>query len=157
MLRIRGSCDAFADRAPQSWAAANGGVTHGGLRCVWPPFLEIGLFACDPSIPPEEFLGPSGPKLETELKMSSRGLPAAGPKKLKKSRKRVKPVEKELKFPLFDSFSTLFLTFGAPGLEGPGNSFSTKGPRTPLGGWKGRNFSPFSGGSKEHLGIFREI
>ena len=26
---------------------------------------------CDPSIPPEEFLGPSGPKLETELKMSS--------------------------------------------------------------------------------------
>ena len=28
--------------------------------------------SCYPSIPPEEFLGPSGPKLETELKMSSR-------------------------------------------------------------------------------------
>ena len=25
-----------------SWAAANGGVTNGGLRGVWPPFLEIG-------------------------------------------------------------------------------------------------------------------
>ena len=24
------------------WAAANGGVTSGGLRGVWPPFLEIG-------------------------------------------------------------------------------------------------------------------
>ena len=23
------------------WAAANGGVTNGGLRGVWPPFLEI--------------------------------------------------------------------------------------------------------------------
>ena len=26
----------------KSWAAANGGVTNGGLRGVWPPFLEIG-------------------------------------------------------------------------------------------------------------------
>ena len=25
-----------------SWDAANGGVTNGGLRGVWPPFLEIG-------------------------------------------------------------------------------------------------------------------
>ena len=24
------------------WAAANGGVTDGGLRGVWPPFQEIG-------------------------------------------------------------------------------------------------------------------
>ena len=24
------------------WAATNGGVTNGGLRGVWPPFLEIG-------------------------------------------------------------------------------------------------------------------
>ena len=24
------------------WAAANGGVTDGGLRCAWSPFLEIG-------------------------------------------------------------------------------------------------------------------
>ena len=35
---------------------------------------------CDPSIPPEELLGPSGPKLETELKMSSRGREPRGPK-----------------------------------------------------------------------------
>ena len=27
---------------PKNWAAANGGVTNGGLRGVWPPFLEIG-------------------------------------------------------------------------------------------------------------------
>ena len=26
----------------KSWSAANGGVTNGGLRGVWPPFLEIG-------------------------------------------------------------------------------------------------------------------
>ena len=25
-----------------NWAAANGGVTNGGLRGVWPPFPEIG-------------------------------------------------------------------------------------------------------------------
>ena len=27
---------------PLSWSAANGGVTNGGLRGVWPPVLEIG-------------------------------------------------------------------------------------------------------------------
>ena len=26
------------------WSAASGGVTSGGLRGVWPPVLEIGLF-----------------------------------------------------------------------------------------------------------------
>ena len=98
---------------------------------------------CHPSIPPEEFLGPSGPKLEAELIMSSRGLPAPGSKK--RSRKRVKKWKFQLFFNLFDSFSTPFLTFGTLGPEGPGNSFSTpfptlgpKGPRTPLGGCKGR-------------------
>ena len=29
-------------KATPAWAAANGGVTNGGLRGVWPPFLEIG-------------------------------------------------------------------------------------------------------------------
>ena len=29
---------------PRNWAAASWGVTNGGLRGVWPPFLEIGLF-----------------------------------------------------------------------------------------------------------------
>ena len=32
--------DTFLQRG--RWAAANGGVTNGGLRGVWPPFLEIG-------------------------------------------------------------------------------------------------------------------
>ena len=27
---------------PKNWAAANAGVTNGGLRGVWPPFQEIG-------------------------------------------------------------------------------------------------------------------
>ena len=26
----------------ENWTAANGGVTNGGLKGVWPPFLEIG-------------------------------------------------------------------------------------------------------------------
>ena len=112
-----------------------------------PDFGERHQERCrDPSIALEEFLGPSGPKLERELKMSPRGLPApGGPKKLKKkSRKRVK-WKFQLFFNFFDSFSTLFLTFGALGPEGPRNSLSTpfptlgpKGPRAPLGGWKGR-------------------
>ena len=29
---------------PRLGSAENGGVTNGGLRGVWPPFLEIGLF-----------------------------------------------------------------------------------------------------------------
>ena len=53
----------------------------------------------------------------------------------------------QLFFNFFDSFSTLFSTFGTPGSEGPGNSFSTpfptlgpKGPELapPLWGLKGR-------------------
>ena len=32
------------DRGPGCWAATNRGVTNRGLRGVWPPFLEIGLF-----------------------------------------------------------------------------------------------------------------
>ena len=58
--------------------------------------------------------------------MSSRGLPASGPQKLKKESKKSQKVEistlfqvKKWKFQLFfnffDSFSTLFLTFGALG------------------------------------------
>ena len=51
----------------------------------------------------------------------------------------------QLFFNFFESFWALFLTFWAPGPEGPGNSFSTpfptlgpKGPGTPLWGLKGR-------------------
>ena len=73
--------------------------------------------------------------------MSSRGLPAPG---AKQSRKRVEKWKFQLFFNFINSFPTLFLTFGALGPEGLGNStpFPTlgpKGPRTPLGGWKGRN------------------
>ena len=50
--------------------------------------LPLAPCLCDPSIPQEEFLGPSGPKLETELKMSSWGLPAPGPKKFKTESKK---------------------------------------------------------------------
>ena len=33
----------FLQSGPRKfWAAANGGVTNGGLRGVWPPFSEIG-------------------------------------------------------------------------------------------------------------------
>ena len=39
---------------PDHWAAAHGGVTNGGLRGVWPPFLEIGLFR--PFLPFSPFL-----------------------------------------------------------------------------------------------------
>ena len=88
---------------------------------------------CDPSIPPEEFLGPSGPKLETELKMSSRGLPAPGPKKLKtESKKKSKMLKKSRNFHIFDSFSTLFLTFWAfRPRELIFNSVSNFGPEGP--------------------------
>ena len=52
-------------------------------------FIVFSLpLVCDPSIPPEEFLGLSGPKLETELKMSSRGLAAPVSKKLKTESKK---------------------------------------------------------------------
>ena len=52
-----------------------------------------------------------------------------------------------MKFPVFDSFSTLFFNFLDPGARRPrelifNSVFPTlgpKGPRTPLGGWKGRN------------------
>ena len=38
------------------------------------------LTSCDPSIPPEEFLGPLGPQLERELKMGSGAFQPLGPK-----------------------------------------------------------------------------
>ena len=117
--------------------------------------------SCYPSIPPEEFLGPSGPKLETELKVSSRGLAAPGSKKLKSESKKSQEVEKELKLPLFDSFSTLILTFWTPEgrkrelmfnsisnfrPEGPFPTFGPKRPRTPHGRLKDKrlrkNLSP---------------
>ena len=110
---------------------------------------------CDPSIPPEEFLGPSGPKLETELKMSSRGLPAPGPKKvLKTESKKSRKMEISTLFQLFRLFfDSVFKTFLVPGAaRSPGTHFQLrfqtlglKGPRTPLGGLKGRNRnSPFA-------------
>ena len=54
-------------------------------------------------------------------KMSSRGLSAPGPKKLKTGSKKS---QNRLFFNYFDSFSTPFSTFWAPGPRGLGNSFS---------------------------------
>ena len=88
------------------------GLTEGFLaRCLQGhiiPYLNsvLTLYRCDPSIPPEEFLGPSGPKLETKLKMSSRGLQALGVEKLKSELTRVNK-----KGGNFNSFSFIFLFF----------------------------------------------
>ena len=57
-------------------------------KILWCCSCDFLVLCCDPSIPPKKFLGPSGPKLETELKMSSRGLPAPGSKKLKTESKK---------------------------------------------------------------------
>ena len=72
--------------------------------------------------------------------MSSQGLPAPGSKKLKTESKKSRKSRKRVEISVFDSVSTLFITFWAPGPEA-GNSFSTpfptlgpKGPITPLGG-----------------------
>ena len=54
--------------ACRSASAKSASVSGFACRTFWG-------YTCDPSIPPEEFLGPSGLKLETELQMSSRGLP----------------------------------------------------------------------------------
>ena len=65
-------------------------------------------------------------------KMSSRGLSAPRPKKSKTESKKS---HNRLFFNYFDSFSTPFSTFWAPGPRGPGNSFSalfpTLGPEGP--------------------------
>ena len=83
---------------------------------------------------------------ETELKMSSVGLPAQGSKKLemelkkgRKSRRRGKRVEKVEKEPTFSTFSTLFglrfQRFFGPRVGRPGelisNSVSNLGPEVP--------------------------
>ena len=81
---------------------------------------------CETSIPPEELLGPSGPKLETELNMSSRGLPAPGPKKLKTESKKESKKLKRAEIYTFSLFFDSVLTFWTPGPEGPGNSFQLR-------------------------------
>ena len=98
-----------------------------------------------PPIPPQEFLGPSGPKLETELKTSSRGLPAPGVQKVKNGvEKESKKLKKSWNFHFFDSvFNCLDPGAGRP-RELVFNSVP-KGPRTPLGGLKGRKQRSYSG------------
>ena len=120
-----------------------------------PPFRHLGKFfwqsrlmrvseSCDPSIPPEEFLRPPGPKLETELKMSSWGLLAPGSQKVKNRVEKSQKVEVLTLFPLFDSFSTLFLTFWGPEAGRPRelifnsvSNFEPGGPKTSSGGMEG--------------------
>ena len=77
--------------------------------------------------PQKNSSGPSGLKLETELKMSSRGLPASGPKKVIKSEsKRVKKVEISTLFQHFDSFWTRFSLFGSRGRKAPRTHFQLR-------------------------------
>ena len=93
------------------------------------------LSVCDPSIPPGEFLGPSGPKLETELKMSSRGLPAPGSKKLKTELKKSRKSRKRVEIFIFRLFFNSVFNFLDPGAGRPRelifNSVSTFGPEGP--------------------------
>ena len=71
-----------------------------------------------------QFLGPSGPKLETELKMSSRGLPAPGSKKLKtESKKESKKLKKSWNFHFSTLFRLCFELFGPRGRKAPGTHF----------------------------------
>ena len=100
-----------------------------------------------PFHPPRGVLGPFRPKVGNGVENEFPGPSGPGAQKVKnRVEEESKKWKVQLFFNFFDSFSTLFLTFWAPGPEGPGNSFSTpfptlgpKGPRTPLGGWKGRN------------------
>ena len=64
-------------------------------------------------------MGPSGPKSETELKTSSRGLPAPGPKKLKTESKKSRKMEISTLFQLFRLFFDSILNFLGPGAGRP--------------------------------------
>ena len=103
---------------------------------------------CDPSIPPEEFLGPSGPKLETELKMSSRGLPAPGFKKLKTESKKSRKMEISTIFQLYRLFFDSVFNFLDPGAGRPRelifssiSNFGPEGPKNSSGGIEGSQSS----------------
>ena len=68
---------------------------------------------CDPSIPLEEFLGPSGPKLETELKMSSGAFRPRELIKLKTESKKSRKMEISTLFQLFQLlFDSVFNFLG---------------------------------------------
>ena len=102
----------------------------------------------DPSIPPEELLGPSGPKLETELKMSSWGLLAPGPRKLKSESKKRQKVEISTLSAFVIFFRLWFQLFG----ELIFNSVSNFGPEGPKSSSGGINQSRFLGrGCEEAL------
>ena len=79
-------------------------------------------------------LGPSGPELEKESENEFRGLSAPGPKKSKTESKKS---QDRFFFNYFDSFSTPFSTFWAPGPLGPGRAlifglfFPTLGQKAP--------------------------
>ena len=97
-----------------------------------------------PFNPPRGVLGPFGPKVGNGVENEFSGPSGPGVQKVENR------VEKESKSGnsnsfsnFFDSFSTLFLAFWAPGPEGPGNSFSTvsnfgpEGPKNSSGGIEG--------------------
>ena len=110
--------------------------------------MQTRTFRLRPFNPHRGVPGPFGPKVGNGVENEFPGPSGPGAQKVKNG---VQKESKKLKFQLFsnffDSFVTPFLTFWAPGPEGPRNSFSTplptlgpKGPATPLWGLKGRNF-----------------
>ena len=84
-----------------------------------------------PFNPPRGAFGPFGPKVGNRVENEFPGPSGPGVQKVKIRVEKESKLEKELKFPLFDSFSTLILTFWGPGAGRP------KGPKAPLGGLKG--------------------
>ena len=95
-----------------------------------PSFVSKATESCDSLALLQGSFGPSRPKVGKRVGNEFPGPLGFGAQKVaKQSRQRVKVVENSR----FDSFSTRFSTFWAPGPRGPGNSFSDSfsGPDTP--------------------------
>ena len=88
-----------------------------------------------PFNPPRGVLGPFVPKIGNGVENEFPGPSGPGAQELKTESQKSQKVEISTPFQLF---LTLFLTFGTPGPEGPGNSFSTPfpilGPKVEIGG-----------------------
>ena len=94
-------------------------------------------FDLRPFNPPRGVLGPFGPKVGNGVENEFPGPSGPGAQKVKNGlEKKSKKWKLQLFLKFFDFFSALFLTFGAPGPEGPGNTFSTPfptlGPKGPV-------------------------
>ena len=86
-------------------------------------FSQKSTIKLRPFSPPRGVLGPFGPKVGNRVENEFSGPSGLGSKSYKTESKKSQKVERELKFPLFDSFSTLLLTSWTPGREAPGTHF----------------------------------